>query len=136
MKLFATTIIILCVIHFSGCSDKETDDVLSDQDPSLQARIELAKCLTRKGWTMYGSYTCSACVTQKKSFGEEAYRYIEEIECNPHAPHTKVDLCIAKKIRYTPTWIVEAKGQEIMRITEYQSLEDLAKNSGCELRNQ
>lgn len=136
MKLFATTIIIISINLFTGCSDEETDDALKIQDPAIKARIELAKCLTQKGWIMYGSFTCSACIASKKLFGEEAFAHIKEIECNPHAPNTKVELCIEKKIRDTPTWILEKDGQEIMRIAEYQMLEDLAKNSGCEFQSQ
>lgn len=136
MKLFATTIIILCVIPFSGCSDKVTDDALSDQDPFVNAQIEFAKCLTQKGWAMYSSFTCSACIAQKKLFGEEGFAHIKEIECNPHAPNTKVELCIEKKIRNTPTWILEQEGKEIMRIAEYQLLEDLAMYSDCKFQSQ
>ncbi|MDH3609902.1 MAG: hypothetical protein OEQ24_11775, partial [Gammaproteobacteria bacterium] len=84
----------------------------------MKAKIELAKCLTHKGWIMYGSYTCSACLAQKKLFGE-AFEHIKEIECNPHAPNTEVEQCIEKKIRKTPTWILEKEDQEIIRIPEY-----------------
>ena len=81
---------------------------------------------------MYSSYTCSACIAQKKLFGEEAFAHIKETECNPHSPNTKVELCIEKKIRITPTWILEKDGQEVMRIAEYQLLEDLVVHSDCE----
>lgn len=132
MKLFTIIIIIivLCIISFTGCSEKEADDASSDQEPSLIARIELAKCLTKKGWAMYGSYTCSACIAQKKLFAE-AFEYIKEIECNPHAPNSNAELCIEKKIRDTPTWILEKDGQELRRVAEYQLLENLATNTGC-----
>lgn len=131
MKIVTIAIFALCIIPFSGCSDKETVDTLSDQDPIVNARIKLAKCLTQKGWTMYGSFTCSACIAQKKLFGEEAFAHIEEIECNPHAPNTKVEVCIKKKIRITPTWVLEQEGQESIRIAKYQLLEDLAMHSDC-----
>jgi len=80
---------------------------------------------------MYGSSTCSACLAQRKMFGE-AFVHIREIECNPHAPDSEVDLCIAKKIRRTPTWILERDGQEIMRLQDYQLMETLSKESGCD----
>ena len=95
-----------------------------------EALEELATCLAEKGWAMYGSFTCSACRAQRKAFGK-AFRHIKEVECNPHAPNTQVDLCLKKKIKKTPTWIQEKDGKEIQRIEGYQLLEDLAPLSGC-----
>ena len=133
MKHFSITIFTLCAALFIGCSDQESNnDALSTQDPLLRTKIELAKCLSQKGWVMYSSYTCSACIAQKKLFGEEAFAHIKETECNPHAPNTNVELCIKKNIRITPTWILEKDGQEVMRIAEYQLLEDLVVHSDCE----
>ncbi len=136
MKLVTIIIFILCTLLFAGCSGQESDEAKITQEPSANAKIELAKCLTQKGWAMYGSYTCSACIAQKKTFGEEAFAHIKEVECNPHAPNTNVELCIEKKIRETPTWILENDSLEVMRIAEYQLLEDLAMHSGCEYHNQ
>ena len=91
----------------------------------------LARCLTEKGWVMYGSITCSACRAQRKAFGD-AFALIAEVECNPHAPNTQVDRCLARDIATTPTWIQEQDGTEIARIPGYQLLEDLARETGCE----
>lgn len=92
----------------------------------------MARCLTQNGWIMYGSITCSACRAQRKSFGA-AFSEIVEIECNPNAPGTQVELCLEKKIGPTPTWIREVDGEERGRIEEYQLLEDLADLTGCPL---
>jgi hypothetical protein len=81
---------------------------------------------------MYSSFTCSACRAQRKAFGK-AFAHIKEIECNPHAPNTQVDLCLEKKIKKTPTWILEKNEKETKRIEGYQLLENLAPKSGCEL---
>jgi len=89
-----------------------------------------AKCLSEKGYLMYGSHTCSRCRAQRKNFGK-AFEYIKEIECNPAAPNTQVELCLEKKIRKMPTWIQEADGQELKRLEGYQLLEILASSSGC-----
>lgn len=133
MRLLSITIFTLYAALFIGCSDQESNnDALSIQDPLLRTKIKLAKCLSQKSWVMYSSYTCSACIAQKKLFGEEAFAHIKETECNPHAPNTKVELCIEKNIRVTPTWILEKDGQEVMRIAEYQLLEELALHSDCE----
>jgi hypothetical protein len=100
------------------------------EDPTQETLVELAACLTEMGWVMYGSFTCSACRAQRKAFGE-AFHHIKEVECNPHAPNTQVDLCLEKKIKKTPTWIMEKDGNEAKRIEGYQLLEDLASLSGC-----
>ncbi len=100
------------------------------ENPDEAALVELATCLTEKGWVMYGSITCSACRAQRKAFGK-AFSHIKEIECNPHAPNTQVELCLERKIKKTPTWIMEKDGKEIKRIEGYQLLENLAPLSGC-----
>lgn len=79
---------------------------------------------------MYGSITCSACRAQRKGFGE-AFAEINEIECNPNAPGTQVELCLKRKIGPTPTWIREEDGEERERIEGYQLMEDLADQTGC-----
>ncbi len=66
-------------------------------------KISLAKCLTEKGWTMYGAYWCPHCKAQKEFFGEEAFKFINYVECTE-----KTDLCNAKKVQGYPTWIVES----------------------------
>lgn len=132
-----TAIHLLTVLFFSlsitSCTDKEssadgTDNQVSPQDNS----IALAQCLAENGWVMYSSSTCSACLAQRKAFGD-AFAYVTEIECNPHAPNTQVELCLEKQIRKTPTWILEKNGDEIRRVESYQLLEDLASLSDCSI---
>lgn len=136
MKLFKMMYFFLCITFFASCSDKEKVESATAKNAAVIQQSELAKCLTQKGWTMYSSYTCAACIAQKKLFGEESFTYIKEVECNPHAPNTKVELCIEKKIRSTPTWLLEDEGQEIIRLEEYQLLEILAKHADCEFEVQ
>ncbi len=104
----------------------------SQEEPSLESRTAFAKCLADTGWVVYGSITCSACRAQRKAFGE-AFEEIKEIECNPNAPETQVELCLAKNIGPTPTWIKEGDGVEVKRIEGYQLLEDLSQKTGCTL---
>ena len=132
MKFLIGTILFILSTSFIGCSEQDTNESEIQNDMTPDMRVELAKCMTLKGWVIYSSFTCSACTAQKKLFGEEAFTRIKEIECNPHAPNTDVDLCIEKKIRVTPTWMLEKEDSEVMRITEYQLLEDLAMHSDCE----
>lgn len=133
MRFFLTLLVVLAAAIFSGCSDSDSTDTgtAKVQDPSLQDKIRLAKCLNEKGWLMYSSVTCSACIAQKELFGN-AFVHIQEIECNPHAANSEVVRCIAKNIRKTPTWVWQVEGQEIMRLEAYQLLETLKQNSGCD----
>jgi len=120
-------------VAFSGCDKGDGGNAVSPpEEPTSDSRAKLATCLTDKGWVMYGSFTCSACRAQRKAFGE-AFTHIKEIECNPHAPNTQVDLCLAKVIETTPTWIQEKGGEEIKRLEGYQLLEDLAPVASCDL---
>ena len=108
----------------AGC-DRGTTDLSPEE---LEA---LARCLTEKGWVMYGKVGCSGCITQRKSFGD-AWHLINTVECDPHEPGNEAPRCVERKIRRTPTWILEVDGKEIKRIEEYQLLEYLARESGCD----
>jgi hypothetical protein len=121
------------LVAISGCDKGDGGNAGSPPEaPTSESRAKLATCLTDKGWVMYGSFTCSACRAQRKAFGE-TFTHIKEIECNAHAPNTQVDLCLAKGIETTPTWIQEKGGEEIKRLEGYQLLEDLASVAGCDL---
>ena len=115
--------------------------IISGQAPAHPSRnhevgrkelVEFAKCITKKGWTMYSSITCSACRAQRELFGQTAV-HLKIIECNPHAPHTQVEQCLKKKIKHTPTWLLEKNGAEVKRFKGYKELEDLASMTGCNL---
>lgn len=93
---------------------------------------EFARCMTNKGWVVYSSFTCSACRAQQELFGE-ASAHLKIIECNPHAPDSKVEQCLNMNIRYTPTWVMIQKGTEVKRAKGYQKLDDLASITGCSL---
>jgi len=91
-----------------------------------------AQCLYESGMRMYGSATCRFCAQQREMFGPSV-KYIREIECDPRNPLSKTELCIAKNIAYTPTWILEDKNSnETYRFEPgVQTLEKLSEVSGC-----
>jgi hypothetical protein len=104
----------------AGCSDS----------PDAESPEQLAQCLDDKGWVMYSSFTCSACRSQRKAFGD-AFDLIEEIECNPTAENSEAERCLQMKIRKTPTWILEKDSAELERLEGYQLLEDLDAAASC-----
>jgi len=96
---------------------------------------ELAKCLSDKEVSMYGSFRCGHCLQQKKDFGG-AFNYINYVECHPQGSNTQYDLCKEKKIEGTPVWIMEKDGEEVKRLEGYNELEVLADFFGCELNTE
>lgn len=89
------------------------------------SEIALAQHIKRVGAKMYGSYTCDRCQAQKESFGKEAARIINYIECNPQGKNARRDLCEAAKIKATPTWEIDGKLYQGQK-----SLQELADLSG------
>lgn len=53
------------------------------QRKSTDQAIELAKAMKEKGITMYGAFWCPHCSRQKELFGQEAWSYINYVECAP-----------------------------------------------------
>ena len=101
-------------------------------EPSLQggALEPLARCLAERGVVYYGSATCSACREQKQRFGP-AFRWIDEVECHPHAEGSDPERCLARGIRVTPSWLLERDGRELRRLEGAQRPEALADFAGC-----
>ena len=89
------------------------------------SEIALAQHLKKVGAKMYGSFTCEHCQAQKESFGKEAARIINYIECNPQGKNARRDLCEAAKIEGTPTWEINGKFYQ-----GEKSLQELADLSG------
>jgi hypothetical protein len=119
--------VLLCLL-----SSQALGDTSGKEKISRDQLVEFARCLTEKGWVMYSSFTCSACRAQIELF-DRAADQLKIIECNPHAPDTQVQRCLEKKIRYTPTWLMEKNGSEVERFKGYKKLEDLASLTGCDL---
>ncbi|MDP3725596.1 MAG: hypothetical protein Q8R36_00185 [bacterium] len=93
-----------------------------------------AQCLYDSGMRMYGSVTCKFCAQQREMFGD-SFRFVREIECDPRNPLPQTELCVAKKITATPTWIFEDEaGNDVTRFQPgVLSLEKLSEVSGCPL---
>lgn len=126
MKPALLMLVVLTVaLWTTGCGRGD------DAQPTPQQLEKLARCLTQKGWVMYGTSTCSGCRAQRKAFGD-AWPHIAYVECDPHEPGSQVDRCLNNNIRTTPTWIQEVDGQEINRLERYQLLEDLARFADCD----
>ena len=69
--------------------------------PLTADKDSFAKCLTVKGFSMYGAEWCPHCKDQKALFGD-SFKYINYVECPQNT-----NLCLAKGIQGYPTWIIE-----------------------------
>jgi len=92
---------------------------------------EAAQCITSKGVNMYSSFRCGVCAKTRAMFGD-SFQYILEIECHPQGENAQTELCLAKKIEGTPTWILEPDGIEQKRYTGFLSVEELKAFAGCD----
>lgn len=92
------------------------------------------QCMYENGVRMYGSAGCAHCAKQRQLIGT-SIEFIHEIECDPRHEGAQVELCIAKNIEGTPTFIIEdEEGNDIKRLPPGEkTLEELAVFSDCEL---
>lgn len=87
-------------------------------------QASLAKYLSERGATMYGSHTCVHCENQKELFGG-AFGYIAYVECSRSGPDPNPALCASKNIKSYPTWEIGGEFHEGVK-----TLEQLGRISG------
>lgn len=95
---------------------------------TTQDHTPLVEHMNEKGWVYYKSYTCSNCRRQEQIIGP-AYTKLNAVECHPDGPNGQPELCLAKDIDKTPTWLLEPDGEELMRLEGTQSIEKLKEVS-------
>jgi glutaredoxin len=81
-----------------------------------------AKCLTDKGFKMFGTDGCPHCKTQKGLFGN-SFKKIDYVNCD-----FKKEECLRNRVEGYPTWKINGENRPGV-----QALEELATFSGCEL---
>lgn len=88
-----------------------------------------AKCLTSKGFRMYGAWWCPHCAEQKESFGF-AFQYVTYTECGIEGQtHSVNEQCKNAGIQHFPTWQFPDGHRE----EGVLPLPTLADKSGCKL---
>jgi uncharacterized membrane protein len=88
---------------------------------------DLARCLTTKGYVMFGSLSCGHCVMQKNMFGP-AFRYVAFVDC---WVGTGTQKCKANKITGFPTWVRFVGRNETSRHSGSLPLSGLAAMANC-----
>ena len=88
-----------------------------------------AKCLSAKGFRMYGAWWCPHCAEQKEEFGN-AFEYVNYTECGIEGQaHSENDQCKQAGIKHFPTW----QFGDGSRVEGVLALSDLSQKSGCKL---
>ena len=82
--------------------------------------------LNDEGVVYYKSVKCNNCKRQEKLFGEYI-KQLNSVECHPEGENPQPELCLAKGIKKTPTFLIEDGGVEVKRLEGLQPLDDLAK---------
>lgn len=82
-----------------------------------------ARCLSEKGFTMYGAEWCPHCQNEKRQFGP-AFKFVNYVECPEEA-----ERCLQMGITGYPTWI----GPDNEKHEGEQGLAGLKALSGCPL---
>jgi uncharacterized membrane protein len=123
MKTWGVIFVILNLIPVVAFNIPTSEDSI-DYSP-------LAQCITDNGVNMYGSFRCGVCARTRALFGD-TFEHINEIECHPQGENAQTELCLAKGIEGTPTWILEPEGKEVKRQVGFMTLAELQEFAGCE----
>ncbi|MFA7298650.1 MAG: hypothetical protein WC010_03335 [Candidatus Absconditabacterales bacterium] len=102
---------IFTVIFFAGCA----------QQTETKNLDTFAQCLTDNGATMYGSKTCTHCISQKAMFGD-SFKNITYVECT-------VEFQRCEKLTGVPTW----EFKDGTQLPGLQELSTLANKTNCTL---
>jgi len=89
---------------------------------------DFAKCLTQKGFKMYGASWCSHCTDQKTMFGK-SFKFVDYVECADPGGGGVLQKCKDAGVEKLPTWVVPGD----RKIPGVMPMYDLAARSGCAL---
>ena len=89
--------------------------------------LSFARCMTKNGFTMFGSMSCGHCVEQKEIIGP-AWEFTKFVECQ------ETD-CESKNVTGFPTWIQIMDDKEIQRHEGLMSLDELSNFTKCDLES-
>lgn len=113
-KMIISIFVLASVFLMMGCVEEKSDVSIDSES--------LAKCLTEKGATMYGTEWCGHCKDQKAAFGE-SFEYVDYVDCDENK-----QICVEAGIKGYPTWIIDGESYP-----GRQELNKLATLTGCEL---
>ncbi|NEQ97010.1 MAG: vitamin K epoxide reductase family protein [Cyanothece sp. SIO2G6] len=92
------------------------------------AEISLAQHLSTIGARKFGAYWCPHCHDQKDLFGEEAFTYVNYVECAPDGYEAQAEVCQAAGVRGYPSW--DINGEVYGGVRSLNELADLSGYTG------
>jgi glutaredoxin len=88
------------------------------------SKNSLGDCIAESGITMYGTDTCSSCISQKELLGEY-FASVNYVNCSFNREE-----CKEKSVTKYPTWIL---GDKVL--IGKKSIAELEEYTGCNLTN-
>lgn len=113
LSIFIIVLLLLLILVLYSVGNKKKYSSASLDD--------FAKCISDKGFVMYGANWCSHCKNEKEAFGD-SFRLIKYVEC-PDNP----SICVEKGIQGYPTWMAPGN----IFLEGEQGIEKLSQASGC-----
>ncbi|THG15118.1 hypothetical protein TEA_005478 [Camellia sinensis var. sinensis] len=119
-----------------------TTEITTESSPFTLA---LARHLHSIGAKMYGAFWCSHCQEQKQTFGREAAKLLDYVECFPDGYRKGIKIakaCADARIEGFPTWVINGEVRNlyaakpmlfVMVLGGEQELSELARASGFKL---
>jgi len=128
--LFVTLVGVVGLYSTVSKADAPTETATGVAPPPIQntsgpSEIALAQHLEEIGAKKYSAYWCPHCQQQREMFGQEAFEYINVIECAEDGQNAQPQLCRDAGIQGFPTW--EINGE---KYSGARSLSELAELSG------
>ena len=99
----------------------------SSPAPRTARLDDFARCLARKGATLYGASWCPNCRAQLEAFGNAA-DHLDYVECSESGTSIRTRVCREEDIGKFPTWEFRDGSR-----TGYLSLSRLSEKTGCAL---
>ncbi|NEQ99304.1 MAG: vitamin K epoxide reductase family protein [Cyanothece sp. SIO2G6] len=95
---------------------------------SGESEIALAQHLSAIGVKKYGAWWCPHCHAQQTLFGQQAFEYIDYVECDEAGVDPQPQACRAAGVQSYPTW--EINGETYAGVQSLQTLATLSGYSG------
>ncbi|MGF1515593.1 MAG: vitamin K epoxide reductase family protein [Elainellaceae cyanobacterium] len=92
------------------------------------SEIALAKHLSDIGAKKYSAYWCPHCHEQQRLFGQEAFEYVDYVECAPDGYNAKPQMCRDAGVEGFPSW--EINGELYSGTIPLNQLADLSGYAG------
>ena len=123
--LFVVLCGLLCLTPPVGLT-QEAAPSATEQQPSSEQQLSLARYLKAVGFRYYGAWWCGFCSQQAILFGPEAKKELPYVECDkPDEQPEAAAACRALGVRAFPTWMYGNDKREGVL-----SLEELSRWSG------